>query len=161
MVTNSDLVSDQIADILRRRVMSTRLAATLPALTSQQVTQLLSGFTLVPYEAGTEIVRQGDTSNSFYIIVQGRVEVANRRPGGQEIILGELGPGEWFGEIGLILGRPRSATVRAKTDSVEVMVADKEAFSRLIEQSSSARDDITQVLFERLVSPLEGSPRDY
>lgn len=157
MVTTSDLVSDQIADILRRRVMSTRLAATLPSLTSQQVTRLLSGFTLVTYVAGVEIVRQGDPANSFYIIVQGRVEVANRRPGGQEIILGELGPGEWFGEIGLMLGRPRSATVRSKTDLVEVMVAGKEAFSRLIEQPSSTRDNISQVLFERLLSPLEGS----
>jgi CRP-like cAMP-binding protein/cytochrome P450 len=158
MVSNSDLVSRQIADVVRRRIMSNRLAATLPGLTDEQVVQFLSGFNLATYAAGAEIVRQSDAANSFYIIVQGRVEVSNRRPGGHEIVLAELGPGEWFGEIGLMLGRPRGASVRAKSDLVEVMMADRETFSRLVGQPGSTRDDISQLLFERLLAPLEGFP---
>lgn len=152
MVAECDFVSERIAEVVRRRAMTTRLAATLPHLTLPQVAELLAGFALVRYVSGAEIVRQGDPADSFYIIMQGRVEVVNQRPGGGELTLAELGPGEWFGEMGLMQGRPRNATVRARSDVVQVMVADKQAFARLRAQSESTRNDLEKVLFDRLLS---------
>jgi MFS family permease len=69
------------------------------------------------FPAGDEIVREGEAGDSFYVIREGEVEVAGRT----------LGPGESFGEIALLRGTPRTATVRARTD-VEAYAIDGDAF---------------------------------
>lgn len=64
------------------------------------------------YEAGQDIVRQGDTGVGAFIIRSGRVEVIQERDGRTER-LGELRAGDVFGEMALLDEFPRSATVRA------------------------------------------------
>ena len=62
------------------------------------------------YEAGEEIIQQGSMERSVYVLEEGLVEVIK-----SDIILDEVGkPGSVFGEVGCILNRPRTATVRAK-----------------------------------------------
>jgi len=62
----------------------------------------------VAYAADSEIVREGETGDSYLIIGSGRVEVSVV---GHRVA--ELGPGQAFGEIALLRGVPRTATVRA------------------------------------------------
>ena len=62
-------------------------------------------------EEGTELVREGDFSYEFFAIEDGRAEVTR---GGQSVA--ELGPGDFFGEIGLLERDLRTASVVAKTD---------------------------------------------
>jgi CRP/FNR family transcriptional regulator, cyclic AMP receptor protein len=62
-------------------------------------------------EEGTELVREGDFSYEFFAIDDGRAEVAR---GGQRVA--ELGPGDFFGEIGVLERDLRTASVVAKTD---------------------------------------------
>jgi len=64
------------------------------------------------YEPGQEIVREGDTGVGAFVIRSGRCEVLQKR-GGEPVRLGELGPGDFFGEMALLDEFPRSATVRA------------------------------------------------
>jgi CRP-like cAMP-binding protein len=64
------------------------------------------------YEAGQEIVRQGDTGVGAFIIRSGKVDVVQDR-GGKEQKLATLGPGDVFGEMALLDEFPRSATARA------------------------------------------------
>ena len=99
-------------------------------------------------------MRQGDPADMFYIITLGHAEVLNHRPGGEDLVLGQLGTGEWFGEMGLILGRPRTATVRATSD-VEVMGLDRKNFQELMAESDPSKSDVTTVMFRRLISPWE------
>jgi CRP-like cAMP-binding protein len=61
------------------------------------------------YDAGAVIVKQGDPGVGFFLIVEGRVEVARD---GQRIR--DMGPGEFFGEMALMEERIRTATVRAR-----------------------------------------------
>ncbi len=154
IVSECDLVSEQIADMVRRRVMATRLAETLPQLSPQQVARYLPNFKLIKYKLGEVIVRQGDLADMFYIITTGRAEVVNHRPGGEDLVLCELGAGEWFGEMGLLLGRARTATVRATAD-VEVMGLDRKNFQELMSESDPSKLDVTSVMFQRMISPLE------
>jgi MFS family permease len=70
----------------------------------------------VRVEAGSAIVRQGDAANRFYLIGEGSMTVTqSAAEGGPEVHLRDLGPGDVFGEIGLLRRSPRTATVTAAT----------------------------------------------
>ncbi len=84
------------------------------------------------YEPGQEIIRAGepvDSRSKFYLIRRGRVEVWRRDDGGVSRRVAEIGPGQYFGEVALILDRPRNATVRA-IDRVEVYTVNRATFDR-------------------------------
>jgi len=66
-----------------------------------------------PYSAGTIIVKSGSGGHGLYIIKEGRVTVVRE---GQAVAT--LGPGQFFGEISVLDGGPRTADVRADTDTV-------------------------------------------
>jgi CRP-like cAMP-binding protein len=67
--------------------------------------------------AGEVIIREGDGADNFYVIVDGAVEVTQAAPGSAESrVLRRMGPTEFFGEIGLLSGVPRTATVTAVED---------------------------------------------
>jgi CRP-like cAMP-binding protein len=82
------------------------------------------------FAAGDPLVEQGDRGRRFYIVCRGRVEVSRVGPDGARETLRELGPGDYFGEIALLQGVPRTATVRAVTD-VEMLSIAQEDFSAL------------------------------
>ena len=83
-------------------------------LTARQRARLARLTTRRSYRPGAVIVRQGDTSMSFYVILSGRVRV-ERTPdgGGAPVPVAETGPAGFFGEMGLIDDLPRAATVVA------------------------------------------------
>ncbi len=156
VVAESDLVSAQIASVVRRRYMANRLAEALPSLSADQVGRFLSDFTLLQFDPGTVIIRQGEPADNFYLITKGQVEVVNHHPSGQDVVLGELGRGECFGEIGLLLGRPRTATVRAKAESVvEVLALGRESFARLIAESGTTREELAVIMSKRVLASAE------
>lgn len=84
------------------------------------------------------IVRQGEPGNDFYIIVEGTAVVlqqrnrsANGEPEGEAVEVGRLGPSDYFGEIALLLDRPRAATVRA-AGSLKCVKLDRARFERVL-----------------------------
>lgn len=85
------------------------------------------------FEPGAEIIRIGEPVNEqskFYLIRRGMVDVWRpTEEDGPPRMLAELGPGHYFGEVALLMDRPRNATVRAK-DRVEVYTVDRATFDR-------------------------------
>lgn len=84
----------------------------------------------LPIEAGEVIVRQGDPADRFYVIDSGQVRVTQVQDGDVKL-LRDLGPGDVFGEIGLLRGIPRTATVTATTPGV-LYGLDAAAFGELV-----------------------------
>ena len=80
------------------------------------------------YSTGDIVFREGEKSDDFYIILSGKAEIIKKNSQDKEVILTELTPGEVFGELGIILGLPRQATVRAKTN-LELEIIDPRLFS--------------------------------
>jgi len=104
-------------------------AVTVPAVFSAQLEQL-------DLEAGQVIVRQGERTDRFFIIVTGEVEV--RREGhGQDVIVTRHGPGQLFGEVGALTGAPQQATFVAATPA-SVLAVDRSAFRDVVTQSATA-----------------------
>ncbi len=85
----------------------------LSRLSSAQRARLAKLATTRKYRADSVIVRQGDTSMSFYVILSGRVRIEQEVGDKRRLALREFGPGGYFGEMGLIDDMPRSATVVA------------------------------------------------
>jgi hypothetical protein len=72
-------------------------------------------------------------------------------PSGDDIVLAVLGAGDYFGEVGLVHGRPRMATVRALTE-VEALTLDIEGFRSLLSESDRTNRQIATVISERLAA---------
>ena len=70
----------------------------------------------VELTAGAVLFEQGEMGELVYVVEDGEVELVHRRPGGVDHVLDVRGPGSYFGELGPVLGFPRSATARARTD---------------------------------------------
>jgi MFS family permease len=114
-------------DPVRLRALDQPLFAGLPASRLEAAARELVA---VPMTAGEPIVREGESADRFYVIDSGTVEVTQRRDGA-EVSLRTLGPGEVFGEIGLLRAVPRTATVTATTPGVLYALA-ADAFADLV-----------------------------
>jgi Transmembrane secretion effector/Cyclic nucleotide-binding domain len=77
--------------------------------------QLAGAAAEIDARAGQVIVEEGQPADAFYVIADGTFGVRGRGEGGEELPLDELGPGDYFGEIGLIEQIPRTATITAQT----------------------------------------------
>jgi anion transporter len=85
------------------------------------------------FNAGTTIISQGDQGDSFYFIQSGAVQVVLESGGGRRESIAVLGPQEGFGEMALLSGEPRSATIITVKDTT-VWKLSREAWNELIEK---------------------------
>jgi cAMP-dependent protein kinase regulator len=69
-------------------------------------------------QAGEVVVKEGDPGRSMFVVLEGRVAVARKARGGEPVVVGQLGAGEFFGELALLTGTARTATVVAVEDAV-------------------------------------------
>ncbi len=125
----------------------------LPLLNKSEQVQLLSRLEPVNFAPGATIIKQGDPANHFYIMVKGRAEAVVTHPTGGEIVVGSLEVGHYFGEIGILEGGTRTATVRAAADSdVVVMQLDREAFVGLTKNSKLTGDQVAALIRQRTIA---------
>jgi len=101
------------------------------------------GATKAHYEAGELVFEEGDSGDSLYMIVSGRVEV-RKRVDGQPRLVRELGPGEYFGEMALLGRHPRSASTRALT-ALDLLVLPGADFAALADGLSEFRGQFEQI----------------
>jgi small-conductance mechanosensitive channel len=96
---------------------------------------------------GERLVRQGDPGEDLYVILEGSVDV-QVEVGGLSKIVNTLHKGQFFGELSLLTGEPRSATVVAKTP-LRVLVIGKHSLSRVIEGNTELIDRIGALVVTR------------
>ena len=102
------------------------------------------------YLAGALLIRQGEVGDKFYLIESGRVEVLVDRNGEVQVVA-QRGPGEYVGEIALLLSIPRTASVRALTH-VRALVLEKSAFERLAAQHLLASQGLQRETSRRMLN---------
>jgi ABC-type lipoprotein export system ATPase subunit len=104
------------------------------------------------YPPGAPIISQGEPADQFCIITKGQVEILLHHPDGQAIVVTTLSAGQYFGEIGLMRGGVRTATVRAAGEtSVEIVALDREEFNSLIAESEATKAAMARVADQRLM----------
>ena len=116
-------------DLAHARLLEHQIFAGLPAARLETAArQLLE----VPMATGSAIVRQGEAAERFYLLAEGSVSVTQvPEEGGAEVHLRNLGPGDVFGEIGLLRRSPRTATVTATSPGL-MLALDADAFRDLV-----------------------------
>jgi ATP-binding cassette subfamily B protein len=100
--------------------------------------RLASRFTTMDVPTGHTLFEEDDRGDKLYVIVRGRVGVARRGPGGAELHVGVLEDGDFFGEIALLEEVRRTATVRALTPSL-LLVLDRGDFQELLAEVPGLR----------------------
>ena len=106
----------------------------------------------VSFKKGDIIIKEGDEGDGFYIIEEGLVNVLASLPEEDENIkLSRLKKGDYFGEMSLITGAPRSATIVAESD-VKLLKLLKNDFDAYILNNSSITISLTHKLSERLIA---------
>ncbi|MDY6940809.1 MAG: mechanosensitive ion channel [Cyanobacteriota bacterium] len=97
------------------------------------------------FSSGQVVCQENDPGDSFYIILTGKVEVISQKIGQY---IATLHQGEFFGEMSLLMGMPRTATVRTLEDSI-LFVVERHDLQKLLTEQPSLADQIAQKLAER------------
>lgn len=92
----------------------------------------------VEFGEGDIVITEGEQGSSLYVVVSGEVKVFTRGPSGASIPLASLGEGEFFGEVSILTGKPRTATITATRPS-ELLRLDKEKLDAVIERHPRIR----------------------
>jgi len=116
-------------------------------LEEQDIAALARRALMVERQAGTDLIHEDGADASLFIIIEGKVEVVAGDPRHGKHIA-ELGPGAFFGEMSLMTGERRSATVRALTD-VKVLEISKPAIAPFLDASPELVDRFAAVLKAR------------
>lgn len=138
--------------------MSQGSSVTVDALRSMPIFESLSVERLVPIARvavfrkmprSSTILRAGDRTDFVYFILSGVLKVLVSDEEGREVILSNLGPGEFFGEMGVLDDNPRSATV-VTTSPCELVVIAKADFKRCLAENFDVSLYIMRSLVKRL-----------
>jgi CRP/FNR family transcriptional regulator, cyclic AMP receptor protein len=118
-------------------------------LTPEELATVGSLAKVQTYVARSEVVTQGDPADALFAIIRGRLKVVACGPDGRDTVLGIMAEGEVFGEIALIDGGTRSATVTA-IEPCELLVIERARFLELLHQSSPIAVKLLVVVSKRL-----------
>ena len=123
-----------------------------PQVPKDVIVRATEGMRVLSFAPGQLVVREGDPSDAFYVITHGEAQVVQRDASGVERIVNTLHEDQYFGELGMLRGEPRNATVRAAT-SLEVIAVSKAAFTMLVESSKQTAEEIARVAATRVRTP--------
>jgi CRP-like cAMP-binding protein len=121
------------------------LFAALPDAERSEIAERLQ---YAPFARGDVITKQGNTAHWLYIVAYGEAEVIFEPSQGAPQVLGRIGTGEIFGEMALISGEARGATVIAKTD-VECYRLDKSSFQGLLLSRPQIAEEVSRIVGSR------------
>ncbi|HEX4440053.1 MAG TPA: Crp/Fnr family transcriptional regulator [Thermoanaerobaculia bacterium] len=99
--------------------------------------------------AGAAILREAEAGDQFFVVVKGEVKVFVDSPDGREVVLTHLQTGEFFGEMALFEGEPRSASVTALAET-ELVVLSRNDFFAVLSRDFSLTKKILKTLSARL-----------
>jgi small-conductance mechanosensitive channel/CRP-like cAMP-binding protein len=116
-------------------------------LSDEELHLATARFRQLHYAQGERIIEEGAPGDSFFVIDRGEVEV-RKSFGGVSRTLARLMEGQFFGEMALLTGAKRAATVTAATD-VDVFTIDKDGFQHVIASNPAIAVDISTILAER------------
>lgn len=118
-------------------------------LEDRDIADLVGGLRMRRAAAGEAIVREGEAGSSLFVLTEGLLEVEARDAQGDSRPVARLSPGGVFGEISLLTGQPRSATVIARTDAVLYEIT-ADSFMPVLQRRPALAEELSVIVAGRL-----------
>lgn len=136
---------------IKERVEALQRVELFNSLTDEELKEVAAQLSVAPFVRGEALTRQGAEAHWLYIMTEGDAEVRVAVDGNNRTQkVATLHAGDFFGEMGMMTGEPRTATVIAQTD-VECYRLDKAAFNNILRRRPQIAEDISHVLARRRV----------
>lgn len=143
----------QVGETIRQRLFRNQLAEMLPnlfgKLDEETFNDIEAEAEWVQLSRGDILIKQGDPGDSMYILIRGRLQARVTIEDGNQIVVGEITPGESVGEMAMFTGETRTADVAAVRDTALVKFS-KAGFDRLMEKYPNVIRQITNIVIGRL-----------
>ena len=132
------------------RVATPKISSPLFAdFSESDLVAVIQGLELATYGPGDILILEGDPGTSLFVITSGVVRAFVRQPDGKNKQVREMGEGSFFGEIAVLSGKPRTATVTAKT-TVEALILERRTLDNIGKTHPSVRTTLQKFAAERL-----------
>ena len=123
------------------------------SFSADELVAVIRGLVLLSFEPGDIVLTEGDPGDSLFVLTTGSVKAFVHLPGGGQKLVRRMGEGDFFGEISILSGKPRTATVTATTHC-ELLELDRETLDGICKDHPNVR----QVLEDFYVARASGSP---
>ncbi len=134
---------------LLRRLKTLKRVELFSQMTDDELRRLAEHLKYAPFAKGNVIAKQGTPAQHWlFIVISGEAEVYLEGAGGERRVLNVLSKGDFFGEMSMMTGSPRVATVIARTD-VECYRLDKDAFENILRERPAIAEEVAHVLVQR------------
>lgn len=133
---------------LQRRLIMLKQVDLLAPLSEEEKNFVAERLQYAPFARGDIMTKQGSIAHWLYVIAFGEAEVRFEQPGRAPRVIGTVRPGQFFGEMGLLAGESRNATVVAKTD-VECYRLDRASFQALLLARPELANEVSKVVAAR------------
>jgi CRP-like cAMP-binding protein len=120
-----------------------------PGISPGEVAELINNSKLMNYPAETVLCRENTVEDTFYLILEGEVEVTKMINNDETRLLKTLTSGDFFGEMALIHNAPRAATVKTITPLIALEIH-RQAFDQVLKNSSSVSLAMVREISRRL-----------
>ena len=131
------------------RIRALRVIPLFSCLSNEELLAAQGAFEEEVHRKGDIICRAGEEGDTFYIVLTGELEVWSDEE--ESKLLSRLGPRDFFGEMALVLGGPRMATVRVARQTRLLSLA-KESFNRYFLKNTKVLEYFSRVLCQRLAA---------
>jgi CRP-like cAMP-binding protein len=125
------------------------LVRALPTLTHDLLLDATRQCLATQFAPGEAIYRPQDAADRFFVITRGEVHVYAQTPAGEDVLVDALGPGQYFGEMGLLDGGLRTVLVKAASVPVEAVALSRDVFLSLLRSSGETLQEVTQIVSQR------------
>jgi len=126
-------------------IVNEYVARALPTLTSDQLLKATRQLEVASYDPGAMILQQGMSAENFFIVSKGTVEIVLQRDNASDVIVAQLGPGQYFGEMEFFHERQNRASIRASESTpVEVLALDYDELHALLGDSPTTQEALKQ-----------------
>ena len=142
LVNDSRSLREELRGLIEKRNTYNHLHV-VSSLNEKTLGSILKETKPVIYEAGRDIIKQGDVGESFYLLLDGNVDILVKDEHSQEMLVNQLSSGSYFGEMALMGNKRRTATVRvSQGHSAKVLELSAQEFEQLTDSSEQFKTDV-------------------
>ena len=137
LINDSRVLHEELNDLIEKRNLVNQLQM-ISSIDHKSLAAILKNREAIEYESGHNIIRQGEVGETFYLLLDGTVDIIVHDARGEATTINQLGKGSYFGEMALLGDKRRQATVRVSQEGtakvVELTAAEFEELTRSSEQ---------------------------